>query len=100
MNKPAFYLQYIFTLSIISDGDDDSSIKESGNDDKPESANEEVNLANAAQTSTPDQGRLRPNSQARTSLEDSQALSSQNLERKILEAIGNYFFNWNGKGKT
>ena len=76
MNKPAFYLQYIFTLSIISDGDDDSSIKESGNDDKPESANEEVNLANAAQTSTPDQGHLRSNlklnSQPNSSLEISQ----------------------------
>ena len=76
MNKPAFYLQYIFTLSIISDGDDDSSIKESGNDDKPESAIDEVNLANAAQTSTPDQGHLRPslqlNSQPNSSLEISQ----------------------------
>ena len=75
-------------------GEDNSSIKESSNnDDNPEPANEEVDLANAAQTSTPDQGRLRPNSQANTSLEDSQALSSENLERKILEAIGNYFFN-------
>ena len=74
-------------------GEDNSSMKESSNnDDNPEAANEEVDLDNAAQTSTPDQGRLRPNSQANTSLEDSQALSSQNLERKILEAIGNYFF--------
>ena len=86
-------------------GEDNSSMKESSNnDDKPEAANEEVDLDNAAQTSTPDQGRLRPNSQANTSLEDSQALSSENLERKILEAIGNYFFystvTYNGKGKT
>ena len=75
LNKPAFS-QYIFTLAIILDGDDDSSIKESGNDDKPESANEEVNLDNAAQTSTPDQGHLRPslqlNSQPNSSLELSQ----------------------------
>ena len=75
LNKPAFS-QNIFTLAIILDGDDDSSIKESGNDDKPESANEEVNLANAAQTSTPDQGHLRPslqlNSQPNSSLELSQ----------------------------
>lgn len=86
-------------------GEDNSSMKESSNnDDNPEAANEEVDLDNAAQTSTPDQGRLRPNSQANTSLEDSQALSSENLERKILEAIGNYFFystvTYNGKGKT
>ena len=86
-------------------GDDNSSIKESSNNDvNPDPANEEVDLDNAAQTSTPDQGRLRPNSQANTSLEDSQALSSENLERKILEAIGNYFFystvTYNGKGKT
>jgi hypothetical protein len=75
LNKPAFS-QYIFTLAIILDGDDNSSIKESSNDDKPESANEEVNLANAAQTSTPDQGHLRPslqlNSQPNSSLEFSQ----------------------------
>ena len=85
-------------------GDDNSSIKESSNDDNPEPAHEEVDLANAAQTSTPDQGRLRLNSKANTSLEDSQALSSENLERKILQAIGNYFFSsavtYNGKGKT
>ena len=73
-------------------GEDNSSIKESSNNDvNPDPANEGIDLASAAQTSTPDQGRLRPNSQANTSLEDSQALSSQNLERKILEAIGNYF---------
>ena len=75
LNKPVFS-QYLFTLAIILDGDDDSSIKESGNDDKPESANEEVNLANAAQTSTPDQGHSRPNlqldSQPNSSLELSQ----------------------------
>ena len=76
-------------------GEDNSSIKESGNnDDILEPVNEEVDLANAAQTSTPDQGRLRPNSQANTSLEESQALSSENLERKILEAIGSYFFQY------
>ena len=78
-------------------GEDNSSIKESSNNDvNPDPANEGIDLANAAQTSTPDQGRLRPNSQANTSLEDSQALSSENLERKILEAIGNYFFNKKG----
>ena len=87
-------------------GEDNSSIKESSNNEvNPDPANEGIDLANAAQTSTPDQGRLRPNSQANTSLEDSQALSSENLERKILEAIGNYFFfnivvTYNNKGKT
>ena len=77
LNKPAFS-QYISTLAIILDGDDNSSIKETSNDDKPESANEEVNLANAAQTSTPDQGHLRPNlqlnSQPNSSLEISQGI--------------------------
>ena len=64
-----------FSHAIILDGDDDSSIKESGNDDNPEPANEEVNLANAAKTSTPDQGHLRPNSQPNSSLEFSQGKS-------------------------
>ena len=88
LNKPAFS-QDIFILAIILDGDDDSSIKESGNDDNPEPANEEVNIANAVQTSTPDQGRLNsdfpngnteipkisfPNSQTNSSLEDSQGI--------------------------